>query len=101
MALAEAVSIKRRILSAIVAIVLIFSSLSLVSCNYGDDEVLSKEEITERASREKQGSYGYALDYFEDWGIPIAERYEQKVLTVQYIYLRNYYKSEVKSNAFY
>ena len=76
------------------AVALLFSSLFISSCNYGKERVLSKDEISERVSSEEQKSYGYVLDYFEAWGVPVAEIYEQKVITVQYIYLKSYYKSE-------
>ena len=91
MSQAEAVSIKRRILSAVLAIVLLFS---LISCNTKGEKSLSKEEISARANSEEQEVYAYSLDYFEAWGIPVAEKYEQKVITAQYVYHKFYYKSE-------
>ena len=87
----EAVSIKRRILSAVLALVLLFS---LVSCNFGGEKFPTKEEISEKANSEEQALYAYSVDYFKAWGIPIAEKYEQKVITAQYVYHKFYYKSE-------
>ena len=76
-------------------LVLLFSFLSLESCvGTTQDAPLSREEIEQRAASDEQKKHGYALDYFEDWGVPVAEKYEQKVITVQYIYQRSYYKSD-------
>lgn len=93
MSLTEAVSIKRRILSAVLALALLLSTLSFISCEKKGG-LPTKEEISERANSEEQAVYAYAVDYFAAWGIPVAEQYEQKVITVQYVYHKFYYKSE-------
>ena len=79
-----------RTLVLLLALITLFSSLSLTSCDGGTDVIHSKEKLSENVASDSYIGYDYVWKYLDRWDFPTFN--STKIKNAEYLIKRYFYK---------